>query len=335
MKSINLALQGGGAHGAYTWGVLDRLLEQPDLRIEAISGTSAGAMNAALLAAGHAAGGPEQARACLAAFWRGVSEMDRLSPIQRTPWDYLSGNFRIDHTPGFHVLQALVRAFSPYQLNPWNYNPLRTLLDRLVDFKALREIDGIKLFIAATNVRTGKARIFRNEHLSTDALLASGCLPEFFQAVEVEGEHFWDGGYMGNPSIHPLIYHCSTPDVLLVQIIPLNRPDVPRSALDIMNRLNEIGFNSSIIAEMRAIHFVTRLIDEGTLKDSRYKRMLMHMIEAEDELAPLGVSSKLNADIHFLETLRDIGYNAADAWLARHFDDIGKRSTVDLGETFL
>jgi NTE family protein len=177
--------------------------------------------------------------------------------------------------------------------------------------------------------------IFRNETLSTDALLASSCLPELFQAVEVDGEHYWDGGYMGNPSIFPLIYHCRSRDVLLVQIIPLCRPEIPTSALDIMNRVNEIGFNSAIIAEMRAIQFVTRLIDDGMLTDNRYKRMLMHMIEAEEELAPLGVSSKLNADLHFLEALRDIGRAAADRWLERHFDDIGERSTVDLAATFL
>lgn len=221
MKTINLALQGGGAHGAYTWGVLDRLLEDDRIEIEGISGTSAGAMNAAVLAAGLTEGGRDKARERLAEFWHGVSEADKLSPVQRSPWDYLTGNYRVDQSPGVHFLQSLVRAFSPYQLNPWNYNPLRGLLDRVVDFEALREASPIKLFIAATNVRTGKARIFHSDDLSTDALLASACLPELFQAIEVDGEAYWDGGYVGNPSIYPLIYHCGSQDVLLVQIIPL------------------------------------------------------------------------------------------------------------------
>jgi len=335
MKTINLALQGGGAHGAYTWGVLDRLLAEPDLRIEAISGTSAGAMNAAALVAGYAAGGAEQARACLADFWHGVSELDRLSPIQRTPWDYMTGNFRIDNSPGFQLMHRLVGAFSPYQFNPLNFNPLRPLLESLIDFDALRASDSIRLFISATNVRSGKAKIFRNADLSADALLASACLPELFQAVEIDGEHFWDGGYMGNPAIYPLIYECSVCDVLLVQVIPLQRPELPTTPLDIMNRTNEIGFNSSIIAEMRAIAFVTRLIDEKKLNDPRYKRMLLHMIEAEEQLAPLGASSKMNADRHFLEALRDIGSAAADRWLDKHFDDIGTRATMDFAETFV
>ena len=333
-KSINLALQGGGAHGAYTWGVLDRLLAEPGLRIEAISGASAGAMNAAVLAAGYAAGGAAEARACLDRFWRGVSAFDGFSAVQGTPFDCLTGG-QAGRAMMTQLVHGMTRSFSPYQLNPMNYNPLRTLIDDSIDFAALRDFEGIKLFVAATNIRSGKVKIFEHENLSTDVLLASACLPSMFQAVEVDGEHYWDGGYMGNPSIFPLIYKCAARDVLLVQVIPLHRPEIPTTAYDIMNRTNEIGFNSAIIAEMRAIEFVTRLIDDGKLVDKHYKRMLMHMIEAEDELAPLGAASKLNSDRRFLETLKEIGQAAADRWLDRNFDDIGERSTVDLAATFL
>jgi NTE family protein len=334
-KRINLALQGGGAHGAYTWGVLDRLLAEPDLRIEGISGTSAGAMNAAVLAAGYAAGGAEGARELLDRFWRGLAKLDRFSPICRTPFDYLTGITPAEKSFGIYMMHGMVRAFSPYQLNPGNYNPLRGLIDELVDFDALKAFEEIKLFIAATNVRSGKVRIFEHQDLSTDVLLASACLPDLFQAVEIDGEHYWDGGFVGNPSIYPLIYRCTAPDVLLVQVIPLHRPELPTTAFDIVNRTNEINFNAAIIAEMRAIQFVTRLIDSGKLNDPHYKRMFVHMIEAEDDLAPLGAASKLNSEWAFLRTLHDIGQAAASRWVESNFDALGKRSTVDLGEIFL
>ncbi|MBO6783379.1 MAG: patatin-like phospholipase family protein, partial [Alphaproteobacteria bacterium] len=290
-KQVNLALQGGGAHGAYTWGVLDRLLEHPRIEVEAISGTSAGAMNAAVLAAGLSDGGPAGARARLDAFWERISRLDRFNPVQRNFWDWFIGAYHLDLSPGLAFMESLTRTFSPYQVNPLNFNPLRGVLDELVDFDTLRHASRVKLFISATNVCTGRARIFENREMSAEVLLASACLPSLFQAVEIDGEHYWDGGYMGNPALFPLIYGATSRDIVLVQINPLERPGVPRSARDIQNRINEISFNASLIHEMRAIHFVTRLIKSGELASDSYKHMLIHMIEAEDFLEDFGASS--------------------------------------------
>lgn len=335
IKHINLALQGGGAHGAYSWGVLDRLLEDPRIAIEAVSGTSAGAMNAAVLVAGLAAGGPSVAREVLDEFWHQVSLMDRFSPIRRTFWEKFSGGYTLDGSPGLAFMETLSRTFSPYQVNPMNLNPLRGILEKLIDFETLQHADSTKLFISATNVSTGRARIFENHEMTPDVLLASACLPQMFQAVEIDGEHFWDGGYMGNPAIYPLIYGAECRDVVLVQINPLERVGVPKSAREIQNRINEISFNASLIHEMRAIHFVTRLIDDGELDSKNYKRMLMHMIEAEDALETFGASSKLNADWDFLSKLKGIGCEAAENWLDKNFEMLGEDSTIDLQEHFL
>lgn len=244
IKRINLALQGGGAHGAYSWGVLDRLLEHPQIEVDAISGTSAGAMNAAVLAAGIAEGGNAGARERLTDFWRHVSLIDKFSPVRRTFWEWLNGGYTLERSPGL------------------------AFMENLIDFDTLRHAQATKLFISATNVVTGRARIFENAEMTPDVLLASACLPQMFQAVEIDGEHYWDGGFMGNPAIYPLIYGVETQDVVLVQINPLERHGVPKSARDIQNRINEISFNASLMHEMRAIQFVTRLIDEGEL-DSR------------------------------------------------------------------
>jgi len=334
-KRINLALQGGGAHGAFTWGVLDRLLEDPGIEIEGICGTSAGAMNAAALAQGYTDGGAPRARACLDRFWETIADVGRLSPIQRSPLDRLMGNWRMDASPAYAAFDLFTRTLSPYQFNPLNLNPLRDLLADAIDFEAVRACRDLKLFACATNVRTGKIKVFKNEEFSADAVLASTCLPFLFQAVEIDGEHYWDGGYTGNPAIFPLIYECGSTDVVIVQINPLFRETLPTSAREILDRVNEISFNSSLMREMRAVHFVTRLIDEGELDRHHYKRMNIHLIEADDELKPLGASSKLNAERAFLEHLKAIGRAACDAWLERNFDRIGKDATVDLVETYL
>ena len=334
-KRVNLALQGGGAHGAFTWGVLDRLLEHPRIEIEGISGTSAGAMNAAVLAAGLSDDGNEGARARLDDFWRQVSDMDRFSPIQRTFWEWFNGGYSLDYSPGLAYMETLSRTFSPYQVNPFNFNPLRGVLEDLIDFDTVRHASRVKLFISATNVSTGRARIFENRDMSPDVLMASSCLPQMFQAVEIDGEHYWDGGYMGNPALFPLIYGAESRDIILVQINPLLRAGVPKSARDIQNRIIEISFNASLMHEMRAIHFVTRLIHSGQLDSGDYKSMLMHMIEAEHLLEGFGASSKLNADWDFLRTLRDIGRETAETWLAANFEKLGVESTVDLREQFL
>lgn len=334
-KKINLALQGGGAHGAFTWGVIDRLLSDPRLEVEGVSGTSAGAMNAVVLAAGIVEGGNQGARARLDDFWRDVSRMDRYSPVQRGFWHWFVGEYSMDNSPGIAFVETLSRTFSPYQVNPFNFNPLKPIISGIVDFDALRETSKVKLFISATNVRTGRARIFENAEMSADVLMASSCLPHLFQAVEIGGEHYWDGGYMGNPAIFPLIYGVESRDVILVQINPLERTGVPRSARDIQNRINEISFNSSLIHEMRAIEFVTRLIREGELDRNEYKEMLVHMIEAEAALEEFGASSKMNADWDFLNALKKIGQRTADQWLETNFDSIGKTATVNLGGRFL
>ncbi len=335
VKRVNLALQGGGAHGAYTWGVLDRLLEHPQIEIEGISGTSAGAMNAIVLAAGHADGGNAGARERLDDFWRQISLMDRFSPVRRTFWEWFNGGFTLERSPGLAFMEAMTRTFSPYQVNPLNFNPLRGILTNLIDFDSVRHTRGLKLFISATNVETGRARIFENAEMSPDVLLASACLPQMFQAVEIDGEYYWDGGFMGNPALFPLIYNVECHDVILVQINPMERHGVPKSAREIQNRINEISFNASLIHEMRAIQFVTRLIDEGELDSKNYKRMLIHMIEDEESLEAFGASSKLNADWEFLSVLKKIGREAADSWLAANFDSLGKESTVDMRGRFL
>ncbi len=334
-KWINLALQGGGAHGAFTWGVLERLLEDERIEVEAISGTSAGAMNAAIFAAGYSADGRAGARAALDRFWARISHIDRFSPVQRTLWQWLIGGYRLDHSLGLIAFEAVSKAFSPYQTNPFNYNPLRDVLNDLIDFDLIRHASRVKLLISATNVRTGRAHIFQNAEMSPDVLLASACLPHLFQAVEIDGEHYWDGGYMGNPAIYPLIYDCTCRDVVIVQINPMCRDEVPKTARDIQNRVNEISFNSSLMHEMRAIHFVTRLIRSGALDEEHYKMMHIHMIEAEDELNPLGASSKFNADETFLAALKDIGRRAAGDWLEANYERIGSESTLDLVPTYL
>ncbi|MFY7776794.1 MAG: patatin-like phospholipase family protein [Elstera sp.] len=333
-KIINLALQGGGSHGAFTWGVCDRLLEDERLEIEGIVGTSAGAMNATVLADGFAEDGRDGARRALRRFWTKVGESGRYSPLQRSPWRAMQNSWRVDDSLGFFWFDLMTRLFSPYQWNPLNKNPLEDLIKATVDFDRLRTVGGIKLYICATNVRSGKVRVFEKHELTADVLMASACLPFMFQAVQVQGEAYWDGGYMGNPAIFPLIYNCDSSDVLLVQINPMYREEVPTTGRDILDRVGEISFNSSLMREMRAIHFVSRLIDGGHLSPEQYKQLNMHMIEAEQELAALGASSKLSSEPAFLEHLFEIGRKSADAWLSVHFDDINHRSTLDLAKTF-
>src|SRR5215468_3519388 len=334
-KAVNLALQGGGAHGAFTWGVLDRLLADGRVVIDGISATSAGAMNAAVVAQGLLDGGPEAAREALERFWRRVSLMAAAGPLQQSWLDRLFGDYSLDFSPSYQFFDFMTRVLSPYQFNPGDINPLRELLVESIDFPRLRAGGGVKLFVAATNVRTGKIKVFESRELSADALLASACLPLMFRAVQVDGQHYWDGGYMGNPAIFPLIYGCEARDVVIVHINPIEREDVPTTARDILNRMDEISFNSSLMREMRAIQFVTDLIDSGRLKDGQLKRMMIHSIEAQDVMAGLGVSSKLNPDWNFLTHLRDVGRACAERWLQLNFERIGRASTVDVRARFL
>jgi NTE family protein len=336
LKTVNLALQGGGAHGAFAWGVLDRLIEDGRLRFEGISATSAGAMNAAVLAWGWTHGGPDGARRALAEFWQAVSETGmRHSPFRGLAWAAKLGLPSLDHSPGWLFMDMWTRLLSPYQLNPGNFNPLRELLEAHVDFAELRRRSAIKLFLAATNVETCKVRIFQSSDVTADAVLASACLPFLFQAVEIEGQFYWDGGYLGNPALYPLIYDCNSRDVLIVHLNPIVRPGCPQTAAAILNRLNEVSFNSSLMREMRAIAFVTSLIERGKLSPHEFKQMLIHSIRADEEMVKHGVSSKLNPDWRFLTGLRDKGRGYAERWLAEHFEKIGRESSVDVRAEFL
>ena len=325
---IDLALQGGGSHGAFTWGVLDRLLEEPWLKIDAISGTSAGAMNAAVLADGWLEGGASGARAALSAYWDRVAKAGAFSPLQRSPLDRALGRWTLEHSPVFVGLDLMARIFSPYNLNPSGKNPLKSILDESIDFERLAR-SPIKLFITATNVRTGRGRIFRNGEITPDVLLASACLPTLFQAIEIDGDPYWDGGYVGNPTITPLIRESDASDTILVQINPRERPGTPRSASEILNRLNEVSFNAALMKELRMMALLRQVADPGTGEGARWAGMRTHRIMTE-MMVDLGYSSKMIAEAAFLEMLRDEGRRAASAFLAEHADDIGHRSTTDL-----
>lgn len=333
-KTINLALQGGGAHGAYTWGVLDRLLEDERIDIEGISGTSAGAMNAAILVDGFAKGGRSRARDNLSQFWRRISEVGSFSPMQQTPWDRLMNGWNMDSSPSYMLYDIYSRMFSPYNTNPFNLNPMQKLLEEMLDIKNLNKHKGIQLFITATSVRSGQARVFTCREITIDVLLASACLPFLFQAVEVDGDHYWDGGYMGNPSLWPLIYECKSHDIMLVQINPFTRSEVPKTSAEIIDRVNEISFNASLIGELRAISFASRLVREKKVNSSDYKDLRMHLIFSPQKLHELNASSKMNVNMEFFQYLHDIGYNAADEWLHKNFDQLGVAGTFHFHETF-
>jgi NTE family protein len=334
-KVINLALQGGGAHGAFTWGVLDRLLEDGRISLEGISGTSAGAINAAVVADGFLKGGRDGARQALDDFWRRLSEAAAFSPLQPTLFDQLRSDWNMDQSPTYMFFDLVSRLLSPYELNPFNLNPLRDILSATVDFDALRRNEHIQLFITATNVRSGKVRVFDTDEISVDVLLASACLPLLFKAVEIDGDAYWDGGYMGNPAIFPLVYNCESRDVVIVQVNPLARTEVPVTARDILNRINEISFNSTLMREMRALATVSKFLRDGALDEERYKDIHIHVIEHEAEMRRLGTSSKMNADWTFLCFLRDLGRGAAERWLPTVWDDLGVRSSLDVFEKFL
>jgi NTE family protein len=334
VKRISLALQGGGAHGAFTWGVLHRLMSEPRLYIDGISGASAGAMNGIVLVDGFLKGKRQGAIDAMAQFWDRVGH---LATVPRSPLPRLLGlapDWRVENEPAFLWMDFITRIFSPAELNPLDYNPLRDILAETVDFEAIRQHPFIKLFIAASNVRTCKPRIFRTPELQVDCVMASACLPLMFRAVEIEGEHYWDGGYLGNPAIYPLIHECGSSDIVIVRINPMNRDEVPTTAHDIMNRINEMSFNASLVREMRSIATMSRLVQTGALDDDRYTTVRFHEITAEADLAALGALSKLNTEPAFLKYLHDLGFDTADRWVAQSFDQLGWESTIDLVEKF-
>jgi NTE family protein len=328
-KQVNLALQGGGAHGAFTWGVLDQLLLDGRIEIDGISGASAGAVNAVMLADGLARGGPEEARKRLAEFWRAVSVESRLPQLQRAVADRLFPFVPRDAL----WLGAMSRFVSPYDLNPLNINPLKELIERFVDFNAIRHSDR-ELFISATNVHTGEARIFDRAEVNAEAVMASACLPLLFRAVEIDGESYWDGGYSGNPALIPFLSATTTEDVLIVQINPRFRRQTPTHTRAIVSRINEINFNASLLSELRAVTFVNRLIDEGRLprglQQGEFRRLKLHRVVMEEMGETAGTPSTLSTDFQSFEKLHKLGQRATRRFLDAHFGEIGRRGTIDL-----
>ncbi|HET7409866.1 MAG TPA: patatin-like phospholipase family protein [Paracoccaceae bacterium] len=335
-KRVNLALQGGGAHGAFTWGALDRLLEEERLDFDGISGTSAGAMNAAMLKTGWMTGGHAGARAQLDRFW---GEIRARAQRQANPWTQMAGWFwrdtpwaaaALSQNPLSMMQQALSRHFSPYEWNPLNLNPLRDLLVEMTDFDEVCRASPPTLFICATNVRTGKIRVFSGQDISVDAILASAALPQLFQAVQIGDDHFWDGGFMGNPPLYPLFYGTDARDVVIIHVNPIERPGLPRTAAEIENRVNEISFNSSLMRELRAIAFVKRLIADGRLAPGEMRDVLIHSIRDDETMAGLDAGSKLAPEPRLFDELKAHGRRAADAFLRAHWGSLGREGTVDL-----
>ena len=341
VKKINLALQGGGSHGAFTWGVLDRLLEDGRVAFDGICGTSAGAMNAVVMAHGLMHGGRDAARQGLQDFWRKVSRLgEMISPVrplaggQTVPGVDPHAGVALSHW----LFESFTRVFSPYHFNPFNLNPLRDLLEASVDFDALSNCTEVQCFLCATNVRTGKVRVFDNVSTNVDAVMASACLPHLFQAVEIDGEHYWDGGYMGNPVLFPLFYHTQSRDLVIVMVNPIRRDKLPTTPVEIADRVSEISFNSSLMREMRAVDFVGRMLRDGWLKPEYAERMrhvLVHIIRADAVMATLPAATKMSPEWKFLTQLRDRGRATADEWLRDHYADLGERSTVDIRREFL
>ncbi len=330
IKRVNIALQGGGSHGAFTWGVLDGLLEDGRIAIEGISGTSAGAVNAIVMADGLMRGGPDEARRQLAEFWRTVSREAAASPIQRTALDMLLKSWSLDSNPALTALEMMSRVVSPYQFNPLNYNPLENLLEREIDFARVQACDCLKLFVSATNVHTGRVKVFSGEEITAKSVMASACLPYLFQAVEIDGVPYWDGGYMGNPVLLPFLDCCLSPDVVIVQVNPISRHTTPTTAREIMDRVNEISFNAPLVKELRHVDFVNRCLQRGELAGLGYKPIHLHRIGGED-IVQFPASTKLNAEWAFLEHLHEIGRQAALRWLAQHFERIGVEGTLEIG----
>ena len=337
-KKVNLAFQGGGAHGAVTWGVADRLLEDDRLAIEAISGCSAGAVNAAAVAYGLHQGGAEGAREALDSLWKRISEAGQYySPVRANPFPAAIGGADLINAWTYQAFDAVTRTLSPYQFNPFDVNPLRDILDGCIGFESLRHCDVTKLFVAATNVRTGKVQVFETHEMSTDVVCASTCLPFLFKAVEIDGEHYWDGGYMGNPVLFPFFYQADSSDVVIVHVNPIEREELPKTAPDIMNRVNEISFNSSLLRELRAISFVHKLLDDGWIKEEyrdRLRDIRIHSIRSDKAMADYDISTKFRTDFAFLNELKSKGRAIAEDWLKENYDAVGERSSVDLRAMF-
>ncbi len=334
-KRIGLALQGGGAHGAFTWGVLDRLLEEEAIVAEAMCGTSAGAINAVVCAYGLHVGGPAKAKELLEKAWQKIALTGSFF-LKPGLFDKANSNGDIYNSPGYMFFNAVSQVLSPYNFNPFNYNPLRDILTELVDFEELHMYNQKKLFICATNVKTNRAKIFTNKEITVESVLASACLPLLFQAVEINGEYFWDGGYMGNPPIFPLITNTDLHDIVLIKINSINISSVPTTARDIADRVNEISFNSSLINEMKLIHYRNELIRNGILKtdDKENREIFVHTISGYKALSQMSQSSKMNTSWDFLQNLKAKGREIAEEWIKTDYSEVGLKSTFDVEEHF-
>ncbi len=330
-KKIDVALQGGGAHGAYSWGVIDRLLDEPRIEIDGICGTSAGAMNGVCTVYGLSKGGRNLAKHLLVKFWHKISEAGKNSLLQPTWLDKMMSPGNMDYSPLYKFFTMTSETLSPKQFNPLGINPLEKILNELIDFEELQKISPPKLFVCATNVKTCKARIFGPNEITSKAILASACLPFIFDAVEIDGEFYWDGGYMGNPPLSPLTHHTEgTDDILLIKINPFNISKVPDNIEDIKDRINEISFNSSLALEINHLEFINRLVEKGVTLDGTLKKINLHALSADNALGDLNLSSKLNTSWEFLMHLKNLGYKACDNWIEKNFDNIGKMSTYTL-----
>lgn len=334
-KKVTLALQGGGSHGAFTWGVLDALLEDGDIEIEGVCGTSAGGMNATCVAQGIEKNGNQGARDLLNEYWHRLGQKGRMSPLQFYPSDKVIKNFTLQNNPFYHAMVAMSNFFSPYQMNPMNIHPLQEIVDDLFDFKVLKRAKDCKLFLCATHVATGKVKVFSGEELDAKAMLASACVPQMFQAIEIDGEFYWDGGFIANPAIYPLIYDCDSPDIIIIQIRRVHDHIVPKTIGAIQNRLGEITQNSCLTRELRSVAYITELIDQGIIPDGKLKRLHMHLVRDDAFFSTIDRATGFSADPDFLQHLFEAGRRCGVKWLKKNKDQIGLKSTADLQEDFV
>ncbi len=333
-KRLGIAIQGGGAHGAFTWGMLEKFLELPDLEIVGVVGTSAGAMNASALAYGLNVGGPEKAKEVLATFWKRISQKSKYSMLQPSILDLMMHKGDMDFSPGYNFFSIMTHIMSPYQLNPLNINPLKDVIEETIDFDLLKKASKTKLFLCATNVLTCKPKVFMGEELSADACMASACLPFMFKAVEINYNAYWDGGYMGNPPIFPLIKNTDVDDILILKINPIKIKEIPKTAKDIEDRINEISFNASLMSEMKMIHFINTLLDKGVNLEG-CRKIRFHAVSADEALEDLSISSKLNATWDFLQYLHDVGKRYATEWIEENYESVGVKDSIDVAKVFL
>ena len=329
IKKIDLALQGGGAHGAYTWGVLDRLLDEERIEIDGVSGTSAGAMNAICVVYGLKLGGRLKAKEKLNEFWLKISEAGKTSPLQPSFIDKSLSQGNIDYSPGYRLFSLISELYTPKQLNPLGINPLEAVLNDVIDFEVLHKISPPKLFVCATNVLNCESKVFSKQEINSKTVLASACLPFMFDAVQIDGEYFWDGGYTGNPLITPLIEQTTeTNDILLIQINPKIIKSMPKNVEEIRDRVNEISFNSSLLQELKFLLYQQEILGKGFDDGGKIKPVFLHNISADKDLEDLNLSSKLNSTYSFLLYLKELGRNACDLWIKKNFELVGKQTTL-------